>query len=216
MILRSGLIRNRDEIPETAFNDHWLHVHGPLARLMPNLRAYSQNHIVARFPTPPSGGLHRIDGISQLRFDDVAVMTKAMASPEQQACIEDIKGFLSAVTLLIMQPQEVVAGPGDAGMAKLMTVLAGDPAANADYAEATRRGTSQAGVLRATHNAVIDRGHAVDLNVPKGEQVAVAMAEFWFASAAALESAVTGGLLDSQTHLLRPLATFAVVEHRLL
>jgi len=96
MIIRSGLIRNREGVSKETFDQHWREVHGPLARVVPAMRAYAQNHVLARLAAG-SQKLHGIDGISQLWFDDVAAMSQAMASPEQAACVEDIKGFLDRV-----------------------------------------------------------------------------------------------------------------------
>jgi uncharacterized protein (TIGR02118 family) len=216
MILRSGLIQSRGGVSQDAFGARWLDVHGPLARKVPFLRGYTQNHIIERFPVPGDAGLHRIDGISQLSFDDVPTMVRAMDSPEQQACIDDIKGFLSAVTLMIMQPEQVLDGPKLAGDAKLITVLFGDPTAHATHVMEMKRRAKAAGARRATHNPVIDRGHVVDSNVAAGEQVAVALGEFWFPTAKELRTALNGGLIEGGTGLLSPLAAFAVAEHRLL
>src|SRR4051812_5937947 len=103
MIIRSGLIRNREDVSQQAFDRHWREVHGPLARAVPDMRAYAQNHVVSRL-FRASRRLHRIDGISQLWFDDVRAMREAMASAEQAACVEDIKGFLQEVTIVIQSP----------------------------------------------------------------------------------------------------------------
>ncbi len=64
MIIRSGLIRNRDGVDFAAFSEHWRHVHGPLALRVEAMRAYRRNHILTRLPAPQGDGLHRVDGIS--------------------------------------------------------------------------------------------------------------------------------------------------------
>ena len=74
MIIRSGLVRNRDGVNFAAFSEHWRRVHGPLALRVEAMRAYRQNHILERLPAPEGGRLHRVDGISQLWFDDVESM----------------------------------------------------------------------------------------------------------------------------------------------
>ena len=113
-------------LTSTAFSRHWREVHGPLAEKLPNLRGYVQNHILARGDSPASQ-LHRIDGISQLWFDDVDAMTIGMASPENDACIADISGFLSRVTLAIQDPGGWVgAGGMTIGGAKTMAVYLGE------------------------------------------------------------------------------------------
>ena len=74
MIIRSGLIRNRDGVDFAAFSEHWRRIHGPLALRVAAMRAYRQNHILERLPAPQGERLHRLDGISQLWFDDVGSM----------------------------------------------------------------------------------------------------------------------------------------------
>src|ERR1700674_292923 len=105
MIIRSGLIRNRAGVSKETFDQHWREIHGPLARVVPDMRAYAQNHVLDRL-SATSDRLHRIDGISQLWFDDVEATRQATASPEQAACVEDIRGFLDEVTIVIQSPGE--------------------------------------------------------------------------------------------------------------
>ena len=104
MIIRSGLIQNRSGVDPDAFDRHWREVHGPLAALLPNLRGYVQNHVTARLDTLADTSMHRIDGISQLWFDDVPSMVTGMDSPENEACVRDISGFLDNVTLFVQKP----------------------------------------------------------------------------------------------------------------
>ena len=89
-----------------AFSEHWRRVHGPLALRVEAMRAYRQNHSLARLPAREGDRLHRVDGISQLWFDNVESMRVAMESAEQRACIEDVREFLSDVTILIQQEGE--------------------------------------------------------------------------------------------------------------
>ena len=101
------------------------------------MTAYSQNHIVERFPPTETPELHRVDGLSQLYFPDVPRMAKAMETPEQRACVEDIKGFLSEVTIVIQRRGNVVDlgdYPTQPRHAKLMAVLLGDAQAADAYA----------------------------------------------------------------------------------
>ena len=68
MIIRSGLIRNRDGVDFAAFSEHWRRVHGPLALRVEAMRAYRQNHILARLPAHEGDSLHRgHSGVSQRR-----------------------------------------------------------------------------------------------------------------------------------------------------
>lgn len=181
MIIRSGLIRNRDGIDFAAFSQHWRQVHGPLALRVEAMRAYRQNHIVARLPAPRGDRLHRVDGISQLWFDDVESMRVAMASPEQQACIEDIRGFLSDVTILIQQ-EGVIRRHGDADQlpVKFIYLLEGSETAIRAVAEtlfADLAAGSDDAAIRV--NPVIDRNFSVDPTVSAGDQVIDTVLEVW-------------------------------------
>ena len=181
MIIRSGLIRNRDGIDFAAFSQHWRQVHGPLALRVEAMRAYRQNHIVARLPAPRGDRLHRVDGISQLWVDDVASMRVAMASPEQQACIEDIRGFLSDVTILIQQ-EGALRRHGEAGRlpVKFIYLLEGSETAIRTVAEtlfADLAAGSDDAAIRV--NPVIDRNFSVDPTVSAGGQVIDAVLEVW-------------------------------------
>jgi uncharacterized protein (TIGR02118 family) len=81
MIIRSGLIRNRDDVDFAAFSEHWHLVHGPLALRVEAMRAYRQSHILARLAASEGGRLHRVDGISQLWFDNVESMAWPWSQP---------------------------------------------------------------------------------------------------------------------------------------
>jgi len=175
MIIRSGLIRNREDVSKEAFDRHWLDVHGPLARAVPNLRAYTQNHVLTQL-IAPSPSLHQIYGISQLWFDSV----NAMNAVEQQLCVEDIKGFLSAVTIVIQQAGEwTYFGQAAPTQQKVMAVLAGSLVAGRSYADhlraAFRESVAQGGRVRV--NSVIEKGHSVDSHVARADDVVATIAE---------------------------------------
>ena len=78
MIVRMGLLTRKPGTTAERFRRHWREVHGPLAARMPGLRRYHQNHMVDASPlgigSSPEGW--RLDGISELWFDDVASMEK--------------------------------------------------------------------------------------------------------------------------------------------
>ena len=180
MIIRSGLIRNRDDVDFTAFSEHWRRVHGPLALCVEAMRAYRQNHILARLPAREGGRLHRVDGISQLWFDNVESMRVAMESAEQ-ACIEDIREFLSDVTILIQQEGERRQhGDVDRLPVKFIYLLTGPEAAMKimeDRLFADLAASFANAALRV--NPIVDRGFSVDPTVSAGGQVIDAVLELW-------------------------------------
>ena len=211
MIIRSGLIRNRDDIDFAGFTEHWRDVHGPLALRVVGMVAYTQNHIVERLHENPANPLHRVDGISQLYFEDVEAMRGAMDSAEQRACIEDIRGFLSDVTLLIQRQGELRwLGAPRSTDAKLIYLLSG----RADRIEravgslhARLSSSVPAGAVR--YNPVIDRSFAVDSSVPSGSQAVDGVFEAWLPADAA--TALDGqGFADDEIDVV---ASFRVAEY---
>jgi uncharacterized protein (TIGR02118 family) len=218
MIIRTGLIRNRDDVSKEVFERHWLDVHGPLARVVRHLRAYTQNHVLVSY-IATSSALHRIDGLSQLWFDEVAVMEQAMASAEQRACVDDIKEFLSAVTIVIQQPGEWRhVGVRGLERAKVMAVLAGDPPASSSYADHLCESFAQkvSGGGRVRVNQAIERGYSVDRDVPRGKDIVAAIAELWFNEQAEVQKALSTGLLSGTANGLECMAAMRVREFRIL
>jgi uncharacterized protein (TIGR02118 family) len=193
MIIRSGLIRNKDDVSPAAFTKHWLETHGPLALRVQGMRAYSQNHITARLSTVRSAGLHRIDGISQLYFDDVDSMGVAMMSDAQRACIEDLRSFLSDVTLVIQREGPMRRfGDAQGAVSKSMFLMGGESSALSELADDlfVRMERERAnGTLR--FNPVIDRSFNVDASISAGSQVIDAVLELWSSDADAARSALT-------------------------
>jgi uncharacterized protein (TIGR02118 family) len=67
MIKVIELIKRKEGLTLEEFSRYWEETHGPLiARVIPNLKKYVQNHAVRL----PGGGEPPIDGIAELWFDD--------------------------------------------------------------------------------------------------------------------------------------------------
>ena len=185
MIIRSGLIKNKDTVDFDEFTRHWRDVHGPLARIVPRMRAYSQNHIKRTILDSEKRGLHRVDGISQLRFDTVADMAVGVESPEQYACVVDIRGFLSDVTLLIQEEGELKgAGHSAAGGRKLMYLIKGDGGALEKLQGVLTDMMSSIGGSFLI-NRIINRDFRVDTTVPTGVQLIDVVLEIFLSTKAA-------------------------------
>jgi uncharacterized protein (TIGR02118 family) len=75
----SGLTLNQ-------FFDHWQHHHGPLGAKVPGLRRYVQNHAIRE---AYADGSQTHDGWSEVWFDDLAAVHKAVKSPEWRVLAED-------------------------------------------------------------------------------------------------------------------------------
>ena len=85
MIVRMGLLEKRPDIDTNEFRKRWRDGHGPVAKKLPGLRHYHQNHVVDRAQrgiTYTRGGLD-FDGFSELWFDDMPSMRAAFANEGQ-------------------------------------------------------------------------------------------------------------------------------------
>jgi len=168
VIIRSGLIKNHDNVDFEEFSKHWRDVHGPLARIVPRMRAYSQNHIRKTLTSSGRFGFHRVDGISQLRFDSLADMAAAMDSPEQRACVVDIQGFVSSATILI-QEEGKLYGNLARHETKLMYLVRNGNGIAPLLDAVSKSLSSLGGSFR--FNQVINRDFRVDSTVAAGDQM---------------------------------------------
>ena len=151
MIVRTGILRRRPDLTAEQFRSHWLKVHGPLAARLPGLRRYHQNHVVdaSQLAIDHARGTWEVDGFSQLWFDDVDAMRRAVASPELRPDLPDIANFCADVKLVFCQPNVVVPVAADAGpLVKRMSILTRRPDITAErfrdewfgfHAEAVRK-----------------------------------------------------------------------------
>lgn len=215
MIIRSGLIRNRDGVDFESFTDHWRNGHAPLVVKIDGLRAYSQNHVLQRLSCDETSGLHRVDGMSQLYFDDVESMTVAMASPEQEACIVDLRGFLSDVTLLIQQAGHFYRfGDGPDPLVKLLYLLHGETAAAEALAEGIQTVMShQSRNWKYRINPIIARDIIVDQSISAGKQVIDLVMEIW--TEADSDADLVKSLVQT-SHGLDVIGAFVVEEYVVL
>ena len=198
MIIRSRLIRKRDDVDFTQFSEHWRHVHGPLALQVAAMRAYRQKHILARRPSPEAARLHRVDGISQLWFDDVESMRVAMVSAEQRACVGDLHTFLDGVTIVVQQEGDTRQhGKTSRLPAKFVYLLGGpDTALKALDEELFAVLGARWKNIRLCTNRVIDEEHSANPAVRSGHQVIDALLEVWLPEGAN-DGAVQSALADT-------------------
>ena len=224
MIFRSGVFSRRDGISEAQFNEHWLKVHGELARYMPGVRRYLQNHIRERLFEVQPFPSHEVGGISQQWFDDIAAMERCEASPEYAAVKRDIPNFQGAITILVLEGTPLIDSPVPEDAAKLLLLsrLREPAVPRAELARRLAAEVAQAAgpkPLRFVQNFVVDKAHPVSANVPSGKVPVDAMAELWFPDRMALhgwfESKAGRNVLHGQA-ALEPLAAYAVEEIRIV
>lgn len=83
------VLYKRPELTGAEFRRHLEQVHGALARGLPSLRKYVQNHVCA----DPKRKAPGWDAIIELYFDDWATMEAAWASPQGAASDADLPAF---------------------------------------------------------------------------------------------------------------------------
>jgi uncharacterized protein (TIGR02118 family) len=72
-----------------AFDAYYFSKHAPLAKTMPGLRRYRVSDGAVGLPVEP-GAVHLV---AILEFDSVEAIRTALASPEGQATVADLKNF---------------------------------------------------------------------------------------------------------------------------
>jgi len=226
MIVRMGLLTRRPEIGSEEFRRHWREVHGPLAARLPGLRRYHQNHVVdnRQLAIDHARGSWSIDGISELWFDSVEDMNKAVSSQEYQAVAQDHHTFVGKTGLIsavqnVVVPVDLTTGP----LVKRMSILSRKRGLTPDqfkhewwgfHAEAVRKFPNLMGY---TQNLVVERSAGLGRPASQEELPIDGMVEMWFRSVADIETAFRSPAADvSQTHALSFIAeitTFLVEVH---
>ena len=227
MITRMGILKRRPDLTPEQFRQHWLEVHGPLAARLPGLRRYHQNHVVdaSQLAIDHTRGAWEVDGFSQLWFDDLDAMRRAVEVPELRPDLPDIPNFCGDAKLVMCQPNVVVPVAADAGpLVKRMSILTRRPDISAErfrdewfgfHAEAVRKFPNLVGY---TQNLVTDRGGADLTNSTSYEQVPIdGIVELWFRSVDDVRTAFGSPAAEvSQRHALGfigTITTFLVETH---
>lgn len=68
------------------FQRYWRDVHGPIAKRIPGLRKYVQNHATERGNVPYA--------VAELSFDSPQALQEALATREGQAALGDLANFV--------------------------------------------------------------------------------------------------------------------------
>jgi uncharacterized protein (TIGR02118 family) len=85
------------------FRRYWKDTHAPVAKKMPGLRGYVQNHALA----DAEGNEPPYDGFEELYFGSQEAMEVAIASSEGQATINDLPNFCDTAKTLGIAVEEV-------------------------------------------------------------------------------------------------------------
>ncbi len=109
MMKSLSLLTRRAGLSREAFVRHWIEIHAPLARAVPGVRRYVQNHIEgersrADIPTTEIA----VDGIAELWYDDRAAMDRANASPEAKRLHDDGALFIGGIKTFIIAEKVII------------------------------------------------------------------------------------------------------------
>ncbi len=85
------------------FRRYWKDTHAPVAKKMPGLRGYVQNHALA----DPEGNEPPYDGFEELYFESQEAMEEALGTSEGQATINDLPNFCDTAKTLGIAVEEV-------------------------------------------------------------------------------------------------------------
>jgi len=112
MIKSLSLLTRKEGLTHEEFMDHWINIHGPLARSVPGLRRYVQTTILAERQRPDIESLDvQIDGVAELWYDDLEAMNRANASPEARALHADGATFIGKIKMFTTEELQVVPEP---------------------------------------------------------------------------------------------------------
>ena len=125
MIVRSGLMRKKPDWSEKDFFSYWRDNHGALARQLPGLRRYEQNHVIDRAQRGISHkrGPEQLDGFSMLWFDSEEAMRAAIATSAGQALVGDENHFIGDLRIVTIDQVEVIPPSPGRPLLKRMSLL---------------------------------------------------------------------------------------------
>lgn len=109
MIKTIGLLTRKPGWTRERFMQHWVETHAPLARQVPGLRRYVQNHIVGeRRRADIEETAVDVDGIAELWFDDQAALEAASRTPEMKALHADGALFIGRLKSYTVEEKIIV------------------------------------------------------------------------------------------------------------
>jgi uncharacterized protein (TIGR02118 family) len=217
-IVRMGLIRRLPSLTPAAFTEHWRGPHGAFAARLPDLRRYHQNHTRRRQPVGRLPDPWELDGLSELWFDSLEVMSRSIASPSYTELAGDTPTVMT-VPGLIAGPQETaVAMVEKAGSPlKAMVVLRRRPDLSGDrfldgWRKATAALAGSDGLLGVTNTVVVHREGAPGQKLAYDALPVDAVTEFWFAGDGALTATLARPDFVSRAEELCESASSYVVQ----
>ncbi len=194
---RMGLLDKKPDWSSERFRAHWREHHAALARQLPGLRHYVQNHVTDRLQRGIAfkRGPEELDGLSHLTFESDEAMRAALATPIGQSLVEDERHFIGRLRIVTVDTHTVVEPPGPGRALKRMSLLRRRPDVSPEvFAREWRevhgplvRGLP--GILGYRQNLITGR------QAPKGTPVGHeglpldGIVELWFADTASIDAA---------------------------
>ena len=226
MIVRFGLLQKKSGMTQEEFSRFWLTKHGPLARRMPGLRAYSQNHIVdtRQLGIAHQRGAWQFDGFSQLWFDDAEQMRRGITSDLGPELVRDEKLFIGNLHIIVAEPHTVIEPPARPHkVLKRMSLLTRLPGMTDDKYRHEWLNVHDGlvrkipGVRGYRQNLVVARERVKGVPCSSSELPIDGMVELWFDSVPSIEAAFASPAgQDALAHgrtFLSEVTTFLVEEH---
>jgi uncharacterized protein (TIGR02118 family) len=109
MIKRVSLLQRKAGMTVEEFNGHWFDIHGPLARNVPGVRRYVQNHIQGSSSRDDVPDIDvDVDGVAELWWDDAEAMKISTATPEAKALFADGALFIGRIKTYVIEEKTII------------------------------------------------------------------------------------------------------------
>ncbi len=92
-------LHRKEGMTREEFRTYWRDVHGPMGALMPGVRRYVQNHVLADGAP--------FDGLAEMWFDSPAAMQAAFTSEAAAEAARDVTNFLSNTQVVLIEEVEM-------------------------------------------------------------------------------------------------------------
>lgn len=229
MIVRMGLLEKRRDIDTEEFRKRWRDGHGPIAKKLPGLRRYHQNHVVDRAQRGIAytrGGLD-FDGFSELWFDDLPSMRAAFANEEQVKELgEDEARFIGEMKLITAVQHVVVPKPAGVPLIKRMSTLKRRPDVSTEKFKEEWFDVHSVLVKRLpqvkgyTQNLIFDRSFGRSKAARYEELPIDGIVELWFSDVDSLNAGFASDagntLMTHATEFIAEISTFLVETHEVV
>jgi uncharacterized protein (TIGR02118 family) len=229
VIVRMGLLEKRPDIDTNEFRKRWREGHGPVAKKLPGLRRYHQNHVVDRAQrgiTYTRGGLD-FDGFSELWFDDMPSMRAAFANEGQVKELgEDEARFIGEMKLITAVQHVVIPKPAGVPLIKRMSTLKRRPDVSAEKFKEEWFDVHSVLVKRLpqvmgyTQNLIFDRSFGRSKSARYEELPIDGIVELWFTDVDSLNAGFASDagktLMTHATEFIAEISTFLVETHEVV